>query len=58
MSVEQCCALDDNGKKCRRRAVRRHRVFTNHEMYSDLSAEVRLGWVLVPLCDHHERAVL
>lgn len=56
MAGEQCQALDDNGKKCRRRAVRRHKIFTNSELYPSL-AEVKLAWVLVALCDHHEKAV-
>lgn len=47
-----CCALDDNGGRCRRKAVRLLRYFGDTRTVAGQLAD----WVLVPLCDKHSEA--
>jgi hypothetical protein len=48
----RCAALDDNGGRCRRMAVRLVQYFGDRQTVAGQLAD----WVLVPLCDKHSGA--
>ncbi len=48
--VGRCCALDENGKRCRRKAVRPTHYFGDPELFD--GQQVR--WVYVEFCDVHD----
>lgn len=48
-----CCALDANGGRCRRTAIRLVEYFGDRETINGQLAD----WVLVPLCDKHSEAL-
>ena len=52
MRRESCAALDQDGKRCRRHAVRIVQYHGEHELYGYFN-EPWPSWVRVALCDRH-----
>lgn len=50
--AEQCAAIDDKGKRCRRQAVRVEHYHGDHELYGYFN-EPWPSWVRAALCDKH-----
>lgn len=49
----QCCALDENGKRCKRKAVVEEKYHGESEIYG-FHHENHVSWVLTYFCAKHE----
>ena len=53
---EMCIALDNDGKRCRRRAVRIEHYHGDSEIYGTCNNDPWPCWVRAAFCDEHSVA--